>query len=96
MTLQPLYDRVLLKRQAVEDKTKGGLYIPHGAAEKNHLCTVVAVGNGRLADDGKINPLKVEVGQTVLIGKWSGDEIKVDGEDQLMVRETDILAVVVG
>ena len=93
-TLQPMYDRVLLKRQNAEATSKGGLILPMGAQEKNHFCTVVAVGDGRLTDEGKVIPLKVEVGMTVLIGKWSGDEIKVGDVDHIIVRESDILAKV--
>ncbi len=95
MSFQPMYDRVLLKRKDAETQTKGGLFIPTGSQEKSHLCTVVAVGEGRLNDkDGTLTPLRITVGQTVLIGKWSGDEVKIKEIDHLLIREGEILAVV--
>lgn len=95
MTLTPMYDRVLLKRKEAESRSKGGVYIPTAAQEKSHLCQVIAVGPGRLVEaTGEIVPLKIEVGMTVLLGKWAGDEVRLDEVDHLMVRETDILAVV--
>ena len=93
MAVRPLYDRVLLKRKDPESKTKGGLFLPETAKTKSSLATVVAVGTGHLGEHGKITPLKVEPGMTVLLSDWSGDEVKIDGEDHLIVREKDILAV---
>jgi len=93
MTIRPLYDRVLLRRKEPEEKTSGGLFLPSAAQERSQLAEVVAVGTGRLLDDGTLYPLKVEPGMTVLLGKWGGDEIEVDGEKRLLVREADILAV---
>jgi len=93
-TIRPLYDRVLIKRKDAETVSSGGLIIPTQAQEKSNLALIVAVGNGSLRDDGSLVPLKVEEGMTVLIGKWSGDEIRLDGEEHLIIRETDILAVV--
>jgi len=93
MTIRPLHDRVLLRRKDPEEKSKGGLFLPSASQEKSQLAVVVAVGTGRLHDDGTITPLKVEPGMTVLLGKWGGDEIEVGGQKQLIVREADILAV---
>jgi chaperonin GroES len=95
MTLQPTHDRVLLKRKEAETQTKGGVYIPGAAQEKSHQCIVIAVGPGRFVETtGKVVPLKIEAGDTVLIGKWSGDEVKVGDVDHILVRDSDILAVV--
>jgi chaperonin GroES len=97
MTLQPYYDRVLLKRKESEAKSKGGIVIPGDAQEKNNLCEVVAIGHGYLnPETGALAPLKTEVGMTVLIGKWTGDEVKVNDVDMLMVREAEILAAITG
>ena len=93
MTIRPLYDRVLLKRKDAEDKSRGGLFLPSAAQEKSNLAVVVAVGDGRVDERGKLTPLKVEAGMTVLLGKWAGDEIEIGGEKHLIVRESDILAV---
>jgi chaperonin GroES len=93
MTIRPLHDRVLLRRKEPEVKSKGGLFLPSAAQEKSQLAEVVAVGTGRLNDDGSVTPLKVEPGMTVLLGKWGGDEVEVGGQKQLLVREADILAV---
>ena len=93
MTLRPLYDRVLVKRKDPETQTASGLFLPEAAQKKSHLAEVVAVGQGRVGKDGKVTPLKVEVGMTVLLSEWSGDEIKMDGETWLFVKEKDILAV---
>jgi chaperonin GroES len=97
MKFRPLQDRVLIKRLE-EDvaKTKGGLYIPDTAKEKPQQGKVIAVGKGRVNDDGKITPLDVKTGDKVLFGKYSGSEIKVDGEELLIMREEDILGVVEG
>jgi chaperonin GroES len=97
MKFRPLQDRVLIKRLE-EDvaKTKGGLYIPDTAKEKPQQGKVIAVGKGRVNDEGKITPLDVKTGDKVLFGKYSGSEIKVDGEELLIMREEDILGVVEG
>jgi chaperonin GroES len=97
MKFRPLQDRVLIKRLD-EDvaKTKGGLYIPDTAKEKPQQGKVMAVGKGRVNDEGKITPLDVKTGDKVLFGKYSGSEIKVDGEELLIMREEDILGVVEG
>jgi chaperonin GroES len=94
MKLRPLHDRILVKRVEEETKTAGGLFIPETAKEKPQRGEVVAVGNGKITEDGKVLPLDVKVGDKVLFGKYSGTEVKVDGEDFLMMREDDILAVV--
>lgn len=94
MKLRPLQDRILVKRVEEETKTAGGLFIPETAKEKPQRGQVVAAGNGKKTDDGKVLPLDVKVGDIVLFGKYAGTEVKVDGEDFLMMREDDILAVV--
>lgn len=94
MKLRPLQDRILVKRVEEETKTAGGLIIPETAKEKPQRGEVVAAGNGKKTEDGKVLPLDVKVGDKVLFGKYSGTEVKVDGEDYLMMREDDILAVV--
>ena len=94
MKLRPLHDRILVKRVEEETKTAGGLFIPETAKEKPQRGEVVAAGNGKKTEDGKVMPLDVKVGDKVLFGKYSGTEVKVDGEDYLMMREDDILAVV--
>jgi chaperonin GroES len=97
MKVRPLQDRVLVKRLEDDvEKTKGGLYIPDSAKEKPQRGKVIAVGKGRVSDDGKVLPLDVRVNDKVLFGKYSGSEIKVDGEELLIMREEDILGVVEG
>lgn len=93
MKVRPLYDRVLVKRKEPETKTKGGLFLPETKLSKSSLATVVAVGSGHVSETGKVTPLRVEPGMTVLLSEWAGDEVKIDGEDHLIVREKDILAV---
>ena len=97
MKIRPLQDRVIVKRleEAVE-KTKGGIIIPDTAKEKPQQGKVIAVGKGKLNDDGKLTPLDVKVGDKILFGKYSGSEIKIDGEEHLIMREEDILGVVEG
>jgi len=97
MKIRPLQDRVIVKRieEAVE-KTKGGIIIPDTAKEKPQQGKVIAVGKGKVNDDGKITPLDVKVGDKILFGKYSGSEIKIDGEEHLIMREEDILGVVEG
>jgi len=93
MNIRPLQDRVILKRVKEEEKTKGGIIIPDTAKEKPVEGEVVAVGNGKVNDDGSVRKLDVKVGDRVLFGKYSGTEVKLDGEERLIVREDDILAV---
>ena len=94
MAIRPLYDRVVVRRIESETKTLGGIVIPDSATEKPDQAEVVAVGPGALLDNGQLRPLAVNVGDRVLIGKYSGSEVKLDGEDLLVVKETDILAVI--
>ena len=97
MKIRPLQDRVLVKRLEDEvEKTKGGIIIPDTAKEKPQQGKVIAVGKGKQNDDGKVTPLDVKVGDTILFGKYSGSEIKLDGEEHLIMREDDILGVVEG
>jgi len=94
MKIRPLHDRVVIKRIAEEEKTKGGIIIPDTAKEKPVEGEVVAVGNGSIKDDGKVRPLDVKKGDRVLFGKYSGTEIKLDGAELIIMREDDILAVI--
>jgi chaperonin GroES len=94
MAFRPLHDRVLVRRVEAEEKTAGGIIIPDSAQEKPAEGEIVAAGNGARSDDGKITPLDVKVGDRVLFGKWSGTEVKVDGEDLLIMKESDILGVI--
>lgn len=94
MKFKPLHDRLLLKPVAAETRTKGGLIIPDTAQEKPMQGKVVAVGKGRRLEDGRLQTLDVKVGDTVLYGKWSGTEVKLDGEDLLIMKESDILGIV--
>jgi chaperonin GroES len=94
MNLRPLQDRIIVKRVEEETMTAGGLFIPETAKEKPQRGKIVAVGNGKKTEDGKVLPLDVKVGDLVLFGKYAGTEIKVDNDDYLMMREDDILAVV--
>ena len=95
MAFRPLGDRVLVKRVEEETKTKGGIIIPDTAKEKPQEGEVIAVGPGRSRDDnGKIQPLDVKKGDRILFGKWSGTEVKIDGEDLLIMKESDILGVI--
>ncbi|MCS6798485.1 MAG: co-chaperone GroES [Myxococcota bacterium] len=96
MAFRPLQDRVLVKRMAEEEKTRGGIIIPDTAKEKPIEGKVVAVGNGKVLDNGTVRPLDVKVGDRVLFGKYSGTEVKIDGEEHLVLREEDILAVIEG
>ncbi len=93
MKLRPLHDRVIVKRLEEEKKSAGGILIPDSAAEKPLKAQVVAVGPGKTTDDGKLQAPAVKAGDTVLIGKYSGTEVKVDGDDLVVLREDDILAV---
>ena len=94
MKVRPLQDRVIVRRVAEEEKTKGGIIIPDTAKEKPMEGEVVAVGPGARGEDGKIHPLDVKAGDRVLFGKYSGNEIKIDGVDHLILREDDILGVI--
>ena len=93
MSLRPLHDRVIVKRVEEEKKSLGGIIIPDSAAEKPLRAEVVAVGAGKRTDDGKVHALDVKAGDIILIGKYSGTEVKVDGQDLVILREDDILAV---
>lgn len=94
MKIRPLQDRVILKRIEEEEKSKGGIIIPDTAKEKPQEGKVVAVGKGKIADDGKIIPLDVKVNDLVLFGKYSGSEINIDGTEHLIMREEDILGII--
>lgn len=94
MTLKPLGDRVIVKRIEAEQKTKGGLIIPETAQEKPIQGQVIAVGNGTLTPEGKVIPLNLKAGQKVLFGKWSGTEVSFQNEDLLILKESDIFAIV--
>jgi chaperonin GroES len=94
MKLRPLHDRVIIKRLDNERKTASGIVIPDSAAEKPDQGEVLAVGNGKIGDDGKVRPVGLKVGDKVLFGKYSGQTVKVDGEELLVMREEDIMAVV--
>lgn len=93
MKIRPLSDRIVVKRIEGENKTKGGIIIPDTAKEKPIEGTVVAVGNGKALKDGKVRAVEVKVGDTVLFGKYSGTEIKLDGVEHIIIREDDVLAV---
>jgi chaperonin GroES len=94
MKLRPLHDRVIIKRLDNERKTASGIVIPESAAEKPDQGEVLAVGNGKVGDDGKVRALDVKVGDKVLFGKYSGQTVKVDGDELLVMREEDIMAIV--
>ena len=96
MKIRPLQDRVIVKRIAEEERTKGGLIIPDTAKEKPQEGKIVAVGKGKVNDDGKLIPVGVKVGDKILFAKYSGSEIKIDGEEHLIMREEDILGVLEG
>jgi chaperonin GroES len=94
MGFRPLHDRVLVRRVEADEKTAGGIIIPDTAKEKPQQGRVIAVGKGKVEKDGKVTPLDVKEGDTVLFGKYSGQEIKIDGEEYLIMREEEILGVV--
>ena len=96
MKLRPLHDRVIIKRLEAETKSAGGIVIPDTATEKPIKGKVVAVGTGKIQEDGKVRPMAVKAGDKVLFGKYSGTEVKVDGEDLLVMREEDLVAIIVG
>ncbi|MEP5577760.1 MAG: co-chaperone GroES [Nitratireductor sp.] len=93
MTFRPLHDRILVRRVEADEKTKGGTIIPDTAREKPQEGEVIAVGPGARDDSGKLVPLDVEAGDRILFGKWSGTEIKLDGEDLLIMKESDVMGV---
>lgn len=93
MTIRPLHDRILAKRLAEQDKTSGGLFIPDNAREKPLEALVIAVGSGKILENGTTQAPTVKPGDTVLIGKYTGSEVKLDGEDHIVLREDDILAI---
>ena len=93
MHIRPLHDRILAKRLAEQEKTAGGLFIPDTAKEKPLEAEVIAVGNGKVLEDGSVRALEVKKGDKILIGKYSGSEVKLDGEEHIILREDDVLAV---
>ncbi len=96
MNIRPLQDRIIVKRVQEEEKTKGGILIPDTAKEKPIEGKVIAVGNGKVQEDGKVRPLDVKKGDRILFSKYAGTEVKIDGEEHLIMREEDILGVIVG
>ena len=94
MAFRPLHDRVLVRRIEADEKTAGGIIIPDSAQEKPSEGEIVAAGSGAKADDGTVTPLDVKAGDKVLFGKWSGTEVKIDGEDLLIMKESDLLGVI--
>ena len=93
MKIRPLYDRIVVKRIEEKEQMQGGLYIPDSAKEKPQEGEVVAVGNGKRSDDGKLIPLDVKVGDRILFGKYSGSDIKINGNEYLIMREDEVLGV---
>jgi chaperonin GroES len=96
MKFRPLHDRVLVRRVEAEEKTAGGIIIPDTAKEKPQEGEVLAVGQGTRDESGKLNPLDVKAGDRILFGKWSGTEVRIDGEDLLIMKESDVLGIVDG
>lgn len=96
MKIRPLQDRIIVKRIAEEERTKGGIIIPDTAKEKPQEGKVIAVGKGKMSDAGKLIPVQVKVGDRVLFGKYSGSEIKLEGDEHLIIREEDVLGVIEG
>ena len=94
MSIRPLNDRLLVKRVEKEQTTAGGIIIPDTAKEKPQEAKVVAVGNGKRLDDGKVLPLEVKVGDTILFSKYAGTEVKIEGEEHLILREDDVIGIV--
>ncbi|MEM7073189.1 MAG: co-chaperone GroES [Pseudomonadota bacterium] len=93
MAFRPLHDRVLVKRVESEQKTAGGIIIPDTAQEKPMEGEIVSVGSGYVSDEGKVRPLDVKAGDRIIFGKWSGTEVKIDGDDLLIMKESDIMGV---
>ncbi|MFL5246599.1 MAG: co-chaperone GroES [Myxococcales bacterium] len=96
MKIRPLQDRIIVKRVEEEEKTKGGIIIPDTAKEKPIEGKVIAVGNGKVLEDGKVRPLDIKAGDRILFSKYAGTEVKLDGVEHLIMREEDILGVIVG
>ena len=96
MKVRPLHDRLLVKRVAEEEKTKGGIIIPETAKEKPIEGKVIAVGNGKVLEDGTVRPLDVKKGDRILFGKYAGTEIKIEGEEHLILREDEVLGIIEG
>ncbi|GAB4289923.1 MAG: co-chaperone GroES [Methylophaga sp.] len=96
MNLRPLHDRVIVRRMEEETMSAGGIVIPDNAAEKPSRGEIIAAGNGKITDSGELRPLAVKVGDKVLFGKYAGTEVKVEGEELLVMREDDIVAVIEG
>lgn len=96
MQITPLGDRILVKPLEAEEKTKGGIILPDTAKEKPQEGRVVAVGKGKVLEDGKVQPLEVKPGDRILYGKYAGTEIKIEGEEHLIIREEDVLAIITG
>ena len=94
ISVRPLHDRILVRRMAEETKTAGGIIIPETAKEKPQRGEIVAAGKGRVSEDGKVMPLEVKVGDRILFGKYSGTELKLDGQEYLMMREEDVLGII--
>jgi chaperonin GroES len=94
MTIRPLHDRILVKRLQEQERTAGGLYIPDTAKEKPIEAEVIAAGNGKILEDGTVRKLHVKAGDKVLFGKYSGTEVKIEGEEHLILREDDVLAII--
>lgn len=96
MKIRPLQDRVIVKRLEEEEKTKGGIIIPDSAKEKPQEGKVIAVGKGKVTEEGKVIPLDVQAGDRILFGKYAGTEVKIEGEEHLIMREEDILGIIEG
>jgi chaperonin GroES len=94
MNLKPLHDRIAVEPLQSEEKTSGGIIIPDSAQEKPLKGTVVAVGNGAKDKDGKVIPLEIKVGDTVMYGKWGGTEIRIDGKDLIIMKESDVIGII--
>ena len=96
MKIRPLHDRVIVKRLESETRTAGGIVIPDSAAEKPVQGKIVAVGKGKILEDGTVRPLDVKIGDKILFGKYSGTEVKVDGDELVVMREEDVMAIIEG
>ncbi|MDY0000202.1 MAG: co-chaperone GroES [Polyangia bacterium] len=94
LKFRPLYDRILVRRTEQEEKTAGGIFIPETAKEKPIQGKVMAIGKGKMQEDGSVRPLDVKQGDTILFGKYSGTDIKIDGEEFLIMREDDVLGII--
>ena len=94
MKIRPLHDRLIVKRTTEESKTKGGIIIPDSAKEKPLEAKVIAVGNGKILEDGKVRPMDIKAGDTILFSKYSGTEIKIEGDEHLIIREEDVLGII--